>query len=90
MQSKELIALTTEALEALKGIDIVVLDIAEKSSIADAMLVATGSSQRHVKSLAESVRQSAKEAQHPPLGYEGADDSGWVLVDLGWAISSCM
>jgi len=83
MNSTEQIACATEALEALKGLDIVVIDIAEKSSIADAMMVATGSSKRHVRSLAESVRLSAKRANHPPLGYEGDDNSDWVLVDLG-------
>ena len=90
MNSEELIAFAVEALEALKGIDIVVLDIAEKSSIADAMLVATGSSQRHVRSLADEVRHRAKQAGHPPLGVEGGDDSGWVLVDLGDVIVHVM
>lgn len=83
MNSKQLIALATEALEALKGLDITVIDIAEKSSIADAMMVATGTSKRHVRSLAESVRQSAKQSEHPPLGFEGGDSSDWILVDLG-------
>ncbi len=90
MNSKELIAMATESLDALKGIDIVEIDIEGKSSIADAMLVATGSSQRHVRSLAESVRQTVKEAGHPPLGYEGAADSDWVLVDLGDVIVHVM
>lgn len=90
MNSKELIACATEALDALKGIDITVIDIAEKSSIADAMLVATGSSRRHVRSLAESVRQSAKQANHPPLGFEGGDSNEWILVDLGDVIVHVM
>lgn len=83
MKSEQLIELATEALDALKGQDITVIDISEKSSIADAMLVATGTSKRHVRSLSESVRQSAKQANHPPLGFEGGDSSDWVLVDLG-------
>lgn len=66
------------------------MDIAEKSSIADAMLVVTGSSQRHVRSLAENVRQSAKDAGHPPLGFEGDAQSDWVLVDLGDVIVHVM
>jgi len=55
MNSEQITELVTEALEALKGLDITVIDISEKSSIADAMMVATGTSKRHVSSLAESV-----------------------------------
>jgi len=90
MNSKQIIELVTEALEALKGVDITVIDIAEKSSIADAMMVATGTSKRHVSSLAESVRLSAKRADHAPLGFEGGDSSDWVLVDLGDVIVHVM
>lgn len=90
MKSEQLIDLVTEALDALKGLDITVIDIAEKSSIADAMMVATGTSKRHVRSLAESVRLSAKRADHAPLGFEGGDSSDWVLVDLGDVIVHVM
>ncbi len=90
MNSKQLTALAVDALESIKGIDIVVLDIADKSSIADAMLIATGSSQRHVKSLADAVKLHAKAARHAPLGIEGDDRSDWVLVDLGDVIVHVM
>ncbi len=90
MNSEQLIDLVTESLEALKGKDITVIDISEKSSIADAMMVATGTSKRHVSSLAESVRLSTKRADHPPLGFEGGDSSDWVLVDLGDVIVHVM
>lgn len=90
MKSEQLIDLVTEALDALKGLDITVIDIAEKSSIADAMMVATGTSKRHVRSLGESVRLSAKRADHAPLGFEGGDSSDWVLVDLGDVIVHVM
>ncbi len=90
MKTEQLIELASEALDALKGIDITVIDIAEKSSIADAMMVATGTSKRHVRSLAESVRQSAKQADHAPLGFEGGDSSDWILVDLGDVIVHVM
>lgn len=76
-------ALAVSALEELKGVDVAVIDITEKSSIADAMLIATGTSQRHVASLADEVVTSAKRAGHPPLGVEGDQRSDWVLVDLG-------
>jgi len=82
--------MAVNALEDMKGVDLVVIDIIGKSSIADAMIVVTGTSGRHVKSLAESVRLSAKDANHPPLGVEGADASDWVLVDLGDVIVHVM
>lgn len=82
--------MAVSTLEDMKGIDLTVIDIVGKSSIADAMIVVTGTSQRHVRSLAESVRLSAKEADHPPLGVEGGDSSDWVLVDLGDVIVHVM
>lgn len=90
MKSESVIEMTVKALEDMKGIDLTVIDIVGKSSIADAMVVVTGTSQRHVRSLAESVRLSAKDAGHPPLGVEGDDASDWVLVDLGDVIVHVM
>jgi len=54
------------------------------------MMVATGTSKRHVRSLGEAVRQEAKQAEHPPLGFEGGDSSDWILVDLGDVIVHVM
>ena len=88
--SEELASLANNALDDLKGVDIVQIDISEKSSIADAMLVATGTSRRHVLSLADSVRKQAKEAGNAPLGVEGTDSGDWVLVDLGDVIVHVM
>lgn len=90
MNSKDVIDLAVGTIEDMKGVDLVVIDIVGKSSIADAMIVVTGTSQRHVRSLAESVRLAAKEANHPPLGVEGGDSSDWVLVDLGDVIVHVM
>jgi len=90
MKSEQLITLVTDALDSLKGVEIAAIDIAEKSSIADAMVIATGTSTRHVRSLAEAVRQSAKQNDHAPLGFEGGDSSDWILVDLGDVIVHVM
>lgn len=90
MNSEAVVEMAVKTLEDMKGIDLTVIDIIGKSSIADAMIVVTGTSQRHVRSLAESVRLAAKEADHPPLGVEGADSSDWVLVDLGDVIVHVM
>ena len=90
MKSHELASLATSALEDLKGRDIVEIDIAEKSNIADAMLLATGTSRPHVKSLADQVKMKAKDAGETPLGVEGEDAGEWVLVDLGDVIVHVM
>ena len=54
------------------------------------MVIATGTSQRHVNALAESVRMATKNANSPPLGVEGDSSSDWVLVDLGDVIAHVM
>ena len=90
MNSQEVITLALTALDDLKGIDIVEIDIRDKSSIADSMVVATGTSQRHVRSLADNVRLKAKGAGVPPIGVEGEDSGEWVLVDLGDVIVHVM
>jgi ribosome-associated protein len=72
------------ALEEIKGQDIVCLNVGHLTSIADYMIVATGTSNRHLKSLADEVNKQAKEAGHPVLGREGEDQqSEWILLDLG-------
>lgn len=90
MESAEVIALVVDALEDLKGVDVVTINIEGKTSIADAMIIATGTSQRHVNALAENVRLMAKRADYPPLGVEGDSTSDWVLVDLGDVIAHVM
>jgi len=90
INSQQMTKLAIAALEDLKGVDIADFDIREKSSMADCMIVATGTSQRHVRSLANNVRQQAKDAGSSPLGVEGEDSGEWVLVDLGDVIVHVM
>lgn len=71
------------ALEELKAKDIVQLDVRELSQIMDTLIIATGTSSRHVKSLANSVVVELKQQGYPPLGVEGVDGGEWVLVDFG-------
>ena len=82
MQTEQLSQLVTEALEDIKAKDIRVIDVRGKTSITDHMIIATGSSNRHVKSLADNVVKKAKDAGIQPLGMEGERDAEWVLVDL--------
>lgn len=83
MQSNELIQIATAALEELKGKNITPLDVLGKTSVTDYMLIATGTSNRHVKSLAENVLARVKEQGVQPLGCEGLDGGEWALLDLG-------
>ncbi|MDH5359243.1 MAG: ribosome silencing factor [Gammaproteobacteria bacterium] len=83
MEIEELKKLVIDALEDLKVQDLKVIDVRGKSSITDVMVIACGTSSRHLKSLAGNVVTKAKQAGHPPIGVEGESDGEWVLVDLG-------
>ena len=83
MNTKELCDLAIDALEDIKGMDIKVLDVMDKSSVTDIMIFASGNTSRQVKALANSVADKAKKAGSPALGIEGDESNEWVLVDLG-------
>lgn len=71
------------ALEELKAKDIREIDVRGKTSIADLLVIASGTSARHVKSIADEVVKFAKKAGVMPIGVEGEREAEWVLVDLG-------
>jgi len=71
-----------EAALARKGRNVVVLDVAELTSFADAFVIVTGTSDRHTRAVADAVVESAKAHDMPPLGVEGYEDAEWVLIDL--------
>ncbi len=79
-----------EALEDLKAEDITVLDVKGKTTVTDWVVIASGSSSRHVKSIANNVAVEAKKAGRTPLGMEGENEGEWVLVDLGDVIVHVM
>ena len=83
IEARYLKSLVTAALEDLKGIDIVMLDVHKMTTITDTMIIASGTSDRHVRALADNVVEAAKAGDHPPIGVEGDDGGEWVLVDLG-------
>jgi len=72
----------TTALDDVKAINVRVLDVRGLTDIADTMVIASGNSDRHVRSIAERVVDRAKAAGFRPLGTEGERDGEWVLVDL--------
>ena len=83
MQADKLKDTVLKALEDLKGTDIVDLDVRDMTSVTDFMIIASGTSDRHVKALADAVITACKKAGVQPLGVEGAREGEWVLVDLG-------
>ncbi len=86
----ELAQLAVDALEELKGNEITVIDVSEMTDVTSRMVIASGTSSRHVRSLAENVALEAKRANEPPLGREGEDSNEWVLVDLGEVVVHVM
>ena len=70
------------ALEEMKAVDIKVLDLRGLADYADAMIVASGTSDRHVRSIAERVLEKVRAAGRRPYGSEGLRDGEWALVDF--------
>ena len=83
MNTQELTQFVIAKIEDLKGRDIKVLDVHDKSSVTDVMVVCSGNSKRHVASIADNVITEAKQANVAPLSVEGQNVGEWVLVDLG-------
>lgn len=90
MDLSHLAEIAVNALDDIKGIAITSLDVTTLTDIADYMIICTGSSNRHVQSLADNVIRLAKEAGVSPLGIEGESGADWVLVDLGDVIVHIM
>ena len=83
MHSDELVTLVEDALNELKALDTCVLNVGRLTSVTDHMVISSGTSSRHVRSIAEKVIEKAKAAGRVPLGVEGQQYGEWVLVDLG-------
>ena len=71
------------AIDDMKGENVLELDVMGKTSVTDKMIIVSGTSNRHVKSIASNIAVEAKKAGNKPLGMEGGDQGEWVLVDLG-------
>ncbi len=79
-----------DALESLKAQNIVTLDVTDLSDVMDNLIIATGTSNRHVKSLAGNVVDELKQQGLQPIGIEGLDSADWVLVDYGTVVVHVM
>ena len=83
IEKPELSRLIVDALEDLKAIEIRIIDVRGQTSVTDWLVIASGTSSRHIKSLADNVMMRAKEQGLRPLGVEGERVGEWVLVDFG-------
>lgn len=83
MNTETLLKIATDALNNLKAIDITVFDVHEMTSITDRMVICSGRSTRHVKSLASELIQTVKANKVKWLRAEGEKNGEWVIVDLG-------
>jgi ribosome-associated protein len=90
MNTQQLLQVVLTTLDDGKGRDVKVIDIREKTSIADFMVIASGTSERHVRSLAEHVVEESRKVAMIPVGVEGEQPGEWVLVDLGDVIVHVM
>ena len=82
MNSEQLSDLVVDALDDIKGLDIVKLDVRDMTTVTDFMVLASGTSSRHVQALVDNVAEKATEAGHKPIGVEGEEGGEWVLLDL--------
>lgn len=83
MKSEQLAELVVAALDDVKARDTVLLDVRGMTGVTDYMVVTSGTSNRHVKSLAANVVDEAKQRDMRPIGVEGDNVGEWVLVDFG-------
>jgi ribosome-associated protein len=90
VKSPSLKTVVIDALADMKALEVKVLDVRGLTDIADCMVIASGTSDRHVRSVAQRVVERTKEAGFRPHGVEGQQDSDWVLIDLSEMIVHVM
>ena len=85
-----LVKTVVAALDDMKAVNVKVLDVRKVTDVADCMVLASGNSDRHVRSIADRVVERAKSGGFRPMGVEGQRDGEWVLVDLNDVIVHVM
>jgi ribosome-associated protein len=81
-QLLEAIEVAVAAVEDLKGTDLLVLDLRKVASFTDYLMICTGSSDRHVQALADTIREKLRALDQTPLHTEGYEQASWVLIDF--------
>jgi ribosome-associated protein len=81
LASAGVLRLILDALEEAKAVDICQLDVRKLTDITDFMVIASGTSRRHVHAMAERVREAARQQQLRPIGIEGEVENDWILID---------
>ena len=83
MEAEQLNRVIIDALDDLKAVNTLTLDVTGLTDVMDYLVIASGTSNRHVRSLADKVCMEAKNRGVLPLGVEGENSAEWVLVDFG-------
>ena len=89
-QVQSCLQIVQDALLDVKAKDIIQFDVSTISSVSDAIIIASGTSTRHVKALADNVAEEARKAGFRPIGVEGERDAEWILIDLGIVVVHVM
>lgn len=87
---EECLTLVKTTLDDLKAKNITVLDVEDLTDVMERMVIADGTSKRHVRAMADSLGAEAKKSGFMPLGREGGSDSDWTLIDLGAVVVHMM
>lgn len=87
---EDCLTLVKTALDGMKAKNITVLDVEDLTDVMERMVIADGTSKRHVRAMADTVGAEAKQAGFMPLGREGGTDSDWTLIDLGAVVVHMM
>jgi len=87
---ENLLAAVKTGLEDIKALDITVMDVSKKTSICDYMVVASGTSSRHLKAIVNSVAKDVKDKGFVAKSKEGEGSNEWVLIDFGDIVVHCM
>ena len=87
---EQCLTLVNKALEEMKAKNITVLDVEDLTDVMERIVIADGTSKRHVRAMADSLGAEAKQAGFMPLGREGGNDSDWTLIDLGAVVVHMM
>lgn len=90
MQTEQVQNIAVEALNDLKALDLIIINVREITTLTDVMIICSGRSNRHVKSLAEHVVMKAKQSHVSYIKSEGEKEGEWVIVDLADVIVHIM